>query len=121
MVEKGIEISRELLKKGIYADLINARFVKPLDKKGILDSIKKTGYIVTIEDNLLSGGLATQIKDLICNISNIRIESYGYDDKFIKQGSVKELYELEGITVENIAGNIVKKLGNTNVSSKNIG
>lgn len=121
MVEKGIEISRELLKKGIYADLINARFIKPLDKKAILDSIKKTGYVVTIEDNLLSGGLSTQIKDLICNMSNIRIESYGYDDKFIKQGSVKELYELEGITVENITRNIIKKLGNTNVSSKNIG
>jgi len=111
MVEKGIEVSRELLKNGIYADLINARFVKPLDKKTILDSISKTRYVVTIEDSLLSGGLSSQIKDLICNMNNIKIESYGYNDKFIKHGSVNELYELEGITVENITGNIVRRLG----------
>jgi len=108
MVEMGIEVSRGLLKNGIYADLINARFVKPLDKKAILDSINKTGYVVTIEDNLLVGGLATQVKDLICNMNNIKIECYGYNDRFIKQGSVRELYELEGITIKNIMKNIMK-------------
>ena len=120
MVEKGIDISRELLKKGIYVDLINARFIKPLDKKTILDSVKKTGYVVTIEDNLLSGGLSSQIKELICNMDNVKIESYGYNDKFIKQGSVKELYELEGITAENIVRNIMKNLKNTKIVSTNI-
>jgi len=44
-------------------------------------------------------------------MNNIKIESYGYNDKFIKHGSVNELYELEGITVENITGNIVRRLG----------
>jgi len=41
-------------------------------------------------------------------MNNIKIECYGYNDRFIKQGSVRELYELEGITIKNIMKNIMK-------------
>ena len=75
------------------AEVINVRFLKPFDEETILNSIKKTKRIITIEDNILEGGLATKIKELIAEnkIENVELNCYGYPDKFIEHGSVEEL------------------------------
>ena len=57
MVERAMEVSNELEKNGINAEVINARFLKPLDEKTILDSVEKTKNVITIEDGILNGGL----------------------------------------------------------------
>ncbi len=57
MVERAMEISELLKKENIDAEVINARFLKPLDKETILKSIEKTKKVVTIEDGILKGGL----------------------------------------------------------------
>ena len=46
-----------LAKKNIDAEIVNARFLKPLDKETILKSVEKTKKAVTIEDGLIEGGL----------------------------------------------------------------
>ena len=75
------------------AEVINVRFLKPFDEETILNSIKKTKKIITIEDNILEGGLATKVKELIAEnkIENVELNCYGYPDKFIEHGSVEEL------------------------------
>lgn len=90
--------------------IINATFIKPLDEKLLLDLIRKKYNIITIEDNVINGGLGSQVslflaKNRFCGI----IEPIGFDDKFVEQGTIKELYEQENITVENII-KIVKKM-----------
>ena len=50
MVERSVEVSQLLEKQNINAEIINARFLKPLDKETIINSIKKTKSVVTIED-----------------------------------------------------------------------
>ena len=60
MNERAIEVSNLLNKKNIDAEVINARFLKPLDKKTIIQSIEKTKKVVTIEDGILKGGLRKQ-------------------------------------------------------------
>lgn len=45
--------------------MINARFLKPFDNKNILKSILKTNKVITIEDGILRGGLATSVQELI--------------------------------------------------------
>ena len=57
MVERALEAALEVEKVGISVEVINARFVKPLDKETILKSAQKTKNIITIEDGILNGGL----------------------------------------------------------------
>ena len=57
MVEKARKVSELLKKDNIDAEIINARFLKPLDKETILKSIEKTKNVATIEDGLIEGGL----------------------------------------------------------------
>ena len=98
--------------QNIEAEVINARFFKPLDKKQIKRSIEKTKKVITIEDGTNINGLATAIKELIVeeNLENIELQTYSYPDKFIEHGSVEELEKLYGLDEENIARNITKKI-----------
>lgn len=91
-VSKGIEVSNMYKKANISCDLINCRFLKPIDSKSIVNSINKTGRIIVIEDGTILNGLCTTIKELIVdNNLNCKIKSYAYPDKFIEHGSVVEL------------------------------
>lgn len=60
MVERALEVSKLLEKDNISTEIINARFLKPLDKETVLKSAQKTRKVVTIEDGLLKGGLRKQ-------------------------------------------------------------
>ncbi len=56
MVERAVEVSQMLQNENINAEIINARFLKPLDKEIILDSIRKTKKVITIEDRNIKRG-----------------------------------------------------------------
>mgnify|MGYP000366955997 CR=1 FL=1 len=74
-------------------EVINVRFLKPLDVEKIKESIAKTKNVIVIEDGTSVGGLTTAIKELIVdeNLKNIKFKSFAYPDKFIEHGSVEEL------------------------------
>ena len=95
-VERAIRVSEMLEKKGISAEVINARFLKPFDKETARKSIEKTKNVITIEDGTIINGLATAIKEFIIDekFENIEMQNYGYPDEFIKHGQVEELEEL---------------------------
>lgn len=57
MVERALEAALEVEKVGISVEVINARFLKPLDNETILKSAQKTKKVITIEDGILNGGL----------------------------------------------------------------
>ena len=57
MVQKAMELVKKLEKDSINVEVINARFLKPLDKELILKSAEKTKKVITIEDAILKGGL----------------------------------------------------------------
>lgn len=57
MVERGIEVANILEKNGNSVEVINARFLKPIDKETLVSSINKTKHVITIEDNIVKGGL----------------------------------------------------------------
>ncbi len=112
MVSRALEVSDLLEIYGISCDVINARFLKPFDEKAILQSINKTNKIITIEDGILRGGLATTIKELIVenDIRDIYIKSYGYNDTFVKHGLVEEIEKIYGLDVDSIVENIKKEI-----------
>lgn len=92
-VNRAFEVEEELRKNNISVELINARFLKPLDKRTIKKSLFKTKKVVVIEDNTIIGGLSSSIKELIIDekLKDIMILTYAYPDEFIPHGTVSEL------------------------------
>ncbi|MDE6585695.1 MAG: 1-deoxy-D-xylulose-5-phosphate synthase [Clostridia bacterium] len=88
--------AEELEQIGIKVSVINARFVKPLDYK-MLDGLNEK-YILTIEDNVLIGGLGALINGYYSDKDKY-IKNFAYGDKFIPQGGVAELMEDCGVSV----------------------
>ncbi len=85
-VASGMELARKLESKKIEAEVINSRFLKPFDKETIKKSISKTKRVITLEDNCLIGGLASEVKEIIAeekDLQNIVLESYGIEDEFM--------------------------------------
>ena len=98
MVAKAKEMAERLSKEdGKNVEIINARFLKPLDEKTIKDSIEKTKNVITIEDGTKINGLGTTVKELIIdnNLQNIKVTSIAYPDEFIGHGSVEQLENLK--------------------------
>ena len=83
-------------KNKISAEVINTRFLKPLDKETIKSSINKTKFVITIEDGTIINGLGTAIKELIVNekLKEVEIKSYAYPDEFIKHGEVSQIEKI---------------------------
>lgn len=108
MVSKSMQVARALSEKNIEAEVINARFLKPLDKESIIQSIEKTKKCITIEDGTIIGGLGSAIKELISeeNLKDIQIKSFAYPDKFIEHGSIEELEAKYGLDVDTICAYI---------------
>ena len=113
-VSKACEVAKKLTEKGIDAEVINARFLKPFDKELIKNSILKTKNVITIEDGTEIGGLATAVQKLIIeeDLQNIEFKSFAYPDEFIKHGTVLEL--------EKIYGNDANSIANYCLNSKSI-
>jgi len=105
------ELSNEQLKEnssGIDVEVINVRFLMPLDKETILKSINKTKKVVIIEDNIVEGGLGTKVQELILEekLNDIECLKIAYPVDFIKQGSVDEIEQKYGLDKKSIAKNL---------------
>lgn len=108
MAERAVEVSNLLEKQNIDAEIVNARFLKPLDKEIILKSVQKTKRVITIEDGILKGGLGTAVIEAINNsdIKNVKVKTFGYSDCFVKHGSVEEIEKENKLHANNISKNI---------------
>lgn len=106
MVGRAEEVASLFPEKSV--EIINARFLKPLDEATILNSIRKTGYCITIEDNLLKGGLGSAVVEAVnkSDIQDVKIKNFGYDDTFVEHGTVKELEDKYGLSAEKISGKL---------------
>ncbi|KPK29276.1 MAG: 1-deoxy-D-xylulose-5-phosphate synthase, partial [Nitrospira bacterium SG8_35_1] len=98
-VYPAMEAAAGLEKVGIDAAVINPRFVKPLDSDLIIAWAKKTGRVVTIEDNVRMGGFGSAVLELLANnnLSHIRVNILGYSDRFIEHGTQEILWHKEHI------------------------
>lgn len=106
MVKTACEISSQLEKEKIRAEVINARFLKPLDQETILNSVLKTKRIVTIEDNVITGGLASMVDSILPQDELISRQYFAYPDEFIRHGDTKEIEKIYGMDTESILSKI---------------
>ena len=112
-VARGIKIAKKLQNMHIDAEVINVRFLKPLDVETLKKSIEKTKKVITIEDGTIINGLGTAIKELIIDnhMEEVDVKAYAYPDKFIQHGSVDELEKIYGLDEDSIVEDIQKHIG----------
>ena len=103
MVWKSIEAVEELKKKGISVDLINMHTIKPLDHSAILDSVRKTGCIVTAEEHMANGGLGEAVAQVLSRNYPCSQEFVAVNDSFGESGKPMDLMDKYGIGTSNIA------------------
>jgi 1-deoxy-D-xylulose-5-phosphate synthase len=113
MVGECLKAAELLKEKGIFAEVINIRYIKPLDCETIENSINKTKKAIVVENNTIYGGVFSQIKGL----TNEKVISVSVPDKFVEQGSVDELFKLLKMDSVSIAQKAIdeffpKKRGN---------
>lgn len=104
MVSRAKEIATLLEQEGKEVELINARFLKPIDEEMLLSSIQKTKNVVTIEDNIVVGGLASSIQNIITThrIPGVMMQCFGYPDTFIRHGKIEEIEKIYGMDTQSI-------------------
>lgn len=91
LVWKAVEAAQELAKEGIDAEVINMHTIKPLDEKAILDSIAKTGCVVTAEEHMINGGLGDSVAQVLSRNNPTPQEYVGVNDTFGESGTPDEL------------------------------
>lgn len=111
MLPAGAEVRELLNRKGIETGLINARFVKPLDVKAILASAGRTKLIVTLEDNVITGGFGESLAAAMME-SPVKVLNFGWPDCFIEHGSCRQLFETYKLDPDSIAERICEYIEN---------
>jgi len=93
-----------LAHQGIKATVVNARFVKPLDERLILDLAERCGAIVTVEENSVRGGFGAAVLELLAE-HNVRVpvRVLGVADQIFEQASQARLRSLAGLSPDHIA------------------
>lgn len=104
-----LEAADILKSNGISASVINAEFIKPLDKEKLEKSASKYPLIVTVEDNMVSGGFGESVKEYLKG-NDLKVINVGWPDSFIEHGSADELYKKHGMDAQSIAERIIKEL-----------
>ena len=106
---KTAEAVRDYLKeKGYNCSLINVRFVKPLDTETIREMAAYSKLLVTMEENVITGGYGSQVLEYV-NDTNIdcHVMCVAVPDRFIEHGSVDELRRDAGIDAKTVTERII--------------
>ncbi len=107
-VQAALNAASALAEQNIEAAVINSRFAKPLDSGLLIEIVQNTKRIITIEENVLAGGLGSSVAQLIeqSGISNIQLHSIGIPDEFVEHGTQSILREKYGLDEKGIINHI---------------
>jgi 1-deoxy-D-xylulose-5-phosphate synthase len=94
------EAARKLADLGVSAAVLNARFVKPLNRRAVLGLARQTGRLVIAEENVCPGGLGEAIKALLADedVTNVSVRHLHLPDAFVEHGSHGRLLQDSGLT-----------------------
>jgi 1-deoxy-D-xylulose-5-phosphate synthase len=97
--------ARLLKPQGVSATVVNARFVKPLDRGLILELVQRIGRVVTIEENVLAGGFGSGVLETLeaAGLNAVHLRRIGLPDRFIEHGSLEMLRNYYGLDPAGIA------------------
>ncbi len=109
-VQSALKAAAMLEEEGILAEVVNMRFVKPLDEELIEELAGRFDHIVTVEDNTIRGGFGSAVAECLSakQITGVRLKIHGIPDRFIDHGSPEDLHREVGIDPAGIA-NVVRE------------
>lgn len=102
LTHKALVVAKELESENINVTVINNHTIKPLDNETILESVKQTGAVVTVEEHQKKGGLGSAVAEFLAAELPTPIEFVGVDDKFGQSGKPEELIEEYNLGVSSI-------------------
>ncbi len=103
-----IQLSQKLEEEGISAQVINARFVKPIDHEMVEDVIQNFQIVVTIENNSIIGGFGSGIAEILSEFTpkEIVFQRFGLPDRFVSHGKTQDLIQEVGLDLDHISRTI---------------
>ena len=111
MVKTALAVHGALLKKGYRCSIINARFVKPIDTDIIDEALENHDMIVTMEENVASGGFGEKVRHYLGSVkSKVKLIDITIPDEYVEHGNVDILREEVGIDAETIEKRIVAEM-----------
>lgn len=110
MVKTAVKIREMLKEKGYRVSLVNARFVKPIDTEIICEAAKDHGLIVTLEENVKSGGFGEHVADCVSTRKlPVKVMIRALPDRFVEQGNVGMLHQEVGLDPEAVCQSILEE------------
>lgn len=110
MVKTAEQVRRKLKEIGYSCTLVNARFVKPVDTDIITELSKDHRLLVTMEENVQSGGYGEKVQDWIVQKKlQTAVLNISIPDEYVEHGNVDILYEEVGIDAESVTKRIIEK------------
>ncbi len=108
MVSAALEAAEKLSADGVDAEVINIHTIKPLDEEIIVESAKKTGKVVTVEEHSVIGGLGSAVCDALSAKLPTPVTKLGVNDVYGHSGPAVELLKEFGLDGEGIYNSIKK-------------
>jgi len=102
MVNEAVEAAESLSKEGISAEVVDSHTLKPIDSDTVLKAAKKTGGIVTAEEQSIIGGLGSAVAETVSDSYPVPVSRIGLRDTFGESGEHKELMDKYGLTPQEI-------------------
>jgi len=91
-----MKVAQNLKARGLEVNVVNARFVKPLDVE-LLKALESE-YVVTMEDNVFLGGFGSAVNGEVLKLNKAcKLKNFAYRDEFIPQGSIAQLQSNYGV------------------------
>jgi 1-deoxy-D-xylulose-5-phosphate synthase len=100
-----------LADEGLDFAVVDPVFLKPLDKDLLVTEAVRTGFVVTVEENVLQGGFGSAVLELFCEEGlSVSVKRIGLPDKFVEQGSQAELRARYGLDAKGIVATVKDSL-----------
>ncbi len=110
MVETAEKAAVDLRANGVSVGVVNARWVKPLDPR-ILEWSASAGHIVTLEDNVVSGGFGSAVMEAFAAAGVVKeITCVGIPDHFLPFGSPSDIVRTIGLDPESVVSRVMTLL-----------
>lgn len=111
MVKTAEEVREKLHELGLKCSVVNARFAKPIDKRAVEWAAKNHKLVLTLEENVASGGFGEKVRDFMDSLENAgKLEIVAIPDEYVEHGNVDILKQEIGIDTESIVNRIRKEM-----------
>lgn len=111
MVKTAVTVRERLKEMGYSVSLVNARFVKPIDTQMMDELAVDHTLIVTMEENVLSGGFGEKVRTYADEQKmNLEVLSIAVPDEYVEHGNVELLRKEIGIDADSITDKIIEKI-----------